>query len=58
MTEGSYCKVEVYQNLSGDQNLDGNIDSVNERLRDNVSLDYHMIGNYPEKTNLLILPSG
>ncbi|CAD8145490.1 unnamed protein product [Paramecium pentaurelia] len=58
MIEGSYCKVEVYQNLSGDQNLDGNIDNVHERIRENVTLDYHMIGNYPEKTNLLILPSG
>ncbi|CAK68973.1 unnamed protein product (macronuclear) [Paramecium tetraurelia] len=58
MNDGSYCKVETYQNLSGDQNFDGNIDSVNERIRENITLDYHTIGNYPEKTNLLILPSG
>ncbi|CAD8075924.1 unnamed protein product [Paramecium sonneborni] len=58
MNYGSYLKVQVYRNLSGDLNLDGNIDSVNERIRENISLDYHIIGNYPEKTNLLILPSG
>ena len=58
MYEDSYCKVETYCNLSGDQNLDGNVDSVNERIRENITFDYHLIGNYPEKTNLLILPSG
>ncbi|CAD8166475.1 unnamed protein product [Paramecium octaurelia] len=58
MNEGSYYQVQTYLNLSGDQNLDGNIDGVNQIIRENVTFDYHTIGNYPEKTNLLILPSG
>lgn len=58
MNEDSYYQIQVYLNLSGDENLDGNIDSINNIIRENITFDYHMIGNYPEKTNLLILPSG
>lgn len=44
--------------MSGDNNDDGNVDSKLDRIRENITLPYQQIGSYPEKTNLLILPSG
>lgn len=44
--------------MSGDNNKDGYVDNILERIRENITLPFHTIGNYPEKTNLLILPSG
>lgn len=44
--------------LNGDSNDDGIIDNNTAIIRDNITLDYHAIGSYKEKTNLLILPSG
>lgn len=45
-------------NFSGDYNDDGSIDNSSVIIKDNISLSYGIIGNYPNKTNLLILPSG
>lgn len=44
--------------LDGDYNNDSFVDNSSVILRDNITLEYNKIGNYPEKTNLLILPSG
>lgn len=45
-------------NYDGDETDDGAIDNTSVVIKDNVTLEYHKTGNYPQLTNLLILPSG
>ena len=42
----------------GDETDDGAIDNISVVIKDNITLEYHKTGNYPQLTNLLILPSG
>lgn len=44
--------------LDGDANDDGNVDSSGSVIRDTVVLHTVKPGNYPELTDLMILPSG
>ncbi|CAD8069965.1 unnamed protein product [Paramecium sonneborni] len=51
-------ETQTYLDFDGDESDDGAIDNSSAIIKDNITLEYHKIGNYPEQTNLLILPSG
>lgn len=49
---------DTYMDYDGDETDDGAIDNTSIVIKDNVTLENHKTGNYPQVTDLLILPSG